>query len=46
MRRNITKEWKNLHEARKLMRGIKRELVELDKMMAIAWKEACQPANV
>lgn len=45
MSRNLSLEWKNLHEARKIMKKMKREMRELDSMMAIAWKEVCQPAN-
>ena len=45
MRRNIAKEWKNLHEARAIMKKMRVEMRELDKMMATAWQEVCQPAN-
>jgi hypothetical protein len=39
------KEWKNLQEAKILMKRIKEEMRELDSMMAVAWKEVCQPVN-
>lgn len=41
----MSKEWKNLQEVKKLMKKVRREMRELDSMMAIAWKEVCQPAN-
>lgn len=41
----MSKEWKNLQEAKKLMKKVRSEMRELDSMMAIAWKEVCQPAN-
>jgi hypothetical protein len=40
---NITKEWKNLHEARTIMKRMRREMKELDKLMVIAQQEICQP---
>ena len=45
MSRNLAKEWKNLHEARVIMKEMRKEMRELDSMMAIAWREVCQPAN-
>ena len=45
MSRNLAKEWKNLHEAKRIMKKMRREMRELDEMMATAWKEVCQPAN-
>jgi hypothetical protein len=45
MHKNLRKEWKNLHEARVMMREIRKELNELNRMMAIAWKETMQPAK-
>lgn len=40
---NITKEWKNLHEARTIMKRMRREMKELNKLMVIAQQEICQP---
>jgi hypothetical protein len=40
---NITKEWKNLHETRTIMKRMRREMKELDKLMVIAQQEICQP---
>lgn len=40
---NITKEWRNLHEARAIMKRIRKEMKELDKLMVIAQQEICQP---
>ena len=43
--KEIKQEWKNLHEAAKIMKQMRKEMRELDSMMAIAWREVCQPAN-
>ncbi len=40
---NITREWRNLHEARSIMKRMKREMKELDKLMVLAQQEICQP---
>ena len=45
MHRNFSKEWKNLHEAEKIMKRMRKEMRELDSMMAIAWRQVCQPVN-
>jgi hypothetical protein len=45
MSSNLAKEWKNLQEARAMMKEMRKEMRELDSMMAIAWREVCQPAN-
>ena len=42
----ITKQWKDLHEARKIMNGIKKELKQLDRLMVLAQQEVCQPKYV
>ena len=39
----IVREWINLREARKLVKKIKNELKELEKMMAYVQLESCQP---
>ena len=41
--RNIAKEWRNLHEARSIMKRMKMEMKELDKLMVLAQQEICQP---
>jgi hypothetical protein len=40
---NRNKEWKDLHEARRIMKGIKMELKQLDRLMVLAQQEVCQP---
>lgn len=40
---NIAREWRNLHEARAIMKRIRKEMKELDKLMVIAQQEICQP---
>lgn len=40
---NRNKEWKDLHEARRIMKSIKRELKQLDRLMVLAQQEVCQP---
>jgi hypothetical protein len=40
---NRNKEWKDLHEARRIMKGIKRGLKQLDRLMVLAQQEVCQP---
>ena len=43
--RDIVKEWRDLHEARKIMKNMRKELDELNKLMVLAWKETMQPAK-
>ena len=43
--RDIAKEWRDLHEARKIMKNMRKELDELNKLMVIAWRETMQPAK-
>ena len=43
--RNIAKEWRDLHEARRIMKRMRKELDELNKLMVLAWKESLQPAK-
>ena len=38
-------QWKNLREAESIMKDMRKEMRELDKMMSLAWKEVCQPAK-
>jgi len=45
MSKNLAKEWRNLHEAKLIMKRMRKEMRELDSMMAIVWKEVCQPTN-
>lgn len=40
---NRNKEWRDLHEARRIMKGIKSELKQLDRLMVLAQQEVCQP---
>ena len=40
---NITREWKNLHEARKIMKNMRKTMKELDSLMIMAQREICQP---
>ena len=40
---NRNKEWRDLHEAMRIMKGIKRELKQLDRLMVLAQQEVCQP---
>ena len=40
---NRNKEWRDLHEARRIMKGIKRELKQLNRLMVLAQQEVCQP---
>ena len=40
---NIARELRNLHEARAIMKRMRREMKELDKLMVIAQQEICQP---
>ena len=40
---NRNKEWRDLHEVRRIMKGIKRELKQLDRLMVLAQQEVCQP---
>ena len=44
-KRNIAKEWKDLREARKIMKGMWKEFDELNRLMVLAWKEIMQPAK-
>jgi hypothetical protein len=43
--RNVAKEWRDLHEARKIMRDMRKELDELNRLMVLAWRESMQPAK-
>ena len=43
--RNVAKEWRDLHDARRIMKGMRKELDELNKLMILAWKETMQPAK-
>ena len=43
--RDIANEWRDLHEARKIMKNMRKELDELNKLMVIAWRETMQPAK-
>ena len=43
--RDIAKEWRDLHEARKIIKNMRKELDELNKLMVIAWRETMQPAK-
>jgi hypothetical protein len=40
---NRNKEWRDLHDARRMMKEIKRELKQLDRLMVLAQQEVCQP---
>ena len=40
---NRNKEWRDLHEAKKIMKGIERELKQLDRLMVLAQQEVYQP---
>ena len=40
---NIAREWRNLHEARVIMKRMRKTMKELDGLMLIAQKELCQP---
>ena len=42
---NRNKEWRDLHEARRIMKRMRKELDELNKLMVLAWKESLQPAK-
>ena len=42
---NVAKEWRDLHEARKIMKGMRKELDELGRLMILAWRETMQPAK-
>ena len=43
--RNVAKEWRDLHEARRIMKRMRKELDELNKLMVLAWKESLQPTK-
>ena len=43
---NRNKEWKDLHEARRIMKGMRKTMRELDSLMIIAQREICQPKLV
>jgi hypothetical protein len=40
------RKWKTLHEARTMLKNVRKELKELDRMMIIAQREICQPKYV
>jgi hypothetical protein len=40
---NRNKEWRDLHDARRIMKRIKKELKQLDRLMVLAQQEVCQP---
>ena len=42
---NVAKEWRDLHDARRIMKGMRKELDELNKLMVLAWKESLQPTK-
>jgi hypothetical protein len=42
---NVAKEWRDLHDARRIMKGMRKELDELNKLMILAWKETMQAAK-
>jgi hypothetical protein len=42
---NVAKEWRDLHDARRIMKGMRKELDELNKLMILAWRETIQPAK-
>lgn len=42
---NLEEQWKNLREAKLMMRRVKRDLRWLRKMMVVAQQEVCQPKH-
>ena len=43
---SIAQKWRTLHEVRGMLKNVRKELKELDRMMVIAQQEICQPKYV